>query len=190
MARVIEYDLDDVLRKATQLFWRKGYQQTSVSDLMDATGFNRRALYDEFGGKEGLFIAALDYYRRNYGADLIKSLNAKDADLTTLRGLFDIRLHADLRLGCLMMNTVSEKFCVQHRLFEAAKRHNARIEKGVCNCIENAKRSGDVPTNKDASFLARYVMTVLYGIGPIGKAGLTKGEFSDIATATIEFLKS
>ena len=62
MARQKEFDLDVALDKATQLFWEKGFESTSMQDLVDAMGINRASLYDSFGGKKELFEASMDRY--------------------------------------------------------------------------------------------------------------------------------
>jgi AcrR family transcriptional regulator len=190
MPRPVQYDPDDVLRQVTTVFWRNGYSRTSVRDLLKVTGFNRRGLYANFGGKEGLFIAALDSYRERYVNGIVRLLNAEEAGLEALRELFRLRLSGDPQRGCLVMNTIAEKFAVEPRLFELAKIENDRIEKGVRRCIRNALRVGDIPLHKDPSALAASVMAVLHGLGPVSRAGMSKNQLQDVVNRTIESLQS
>ena len=91
MPRPIEYKREEVLQKAMQLFWLRGYEQTSVRDVLDSTGFNRHSLYEEFGGKDGLFKEVLGYYKQNIVAQVITPLMADDSDLDTMREVFKMR---------------------------------------------------------------------------------------------------
>ena len=62
MNRPREYKKEDVLEAATGLFWAKGFEATSISELVELTGLNKHSMYREFGDKEGLFLASLDHY--------------------------------------------------------------------------------------------------------------------------------
>jgi TetR/AcrR family transcriptional repressor of nem operon len=109
MGRRPSYEVSDVLRNATALFRKQGFHRVSVDDLVDATGLNRFALYEKFGGKEGLFYATLDFY---YGVmiheELLGPLREDDAcidSILTMLGVVDA-LNSDLscRSGCLIVN--------------------------------------------------------------------------------------
>ncbi len=62
MARPREFDRDQVVDRAVEVFWRQGFEATSIQDLVEATGLNRGSLYNTFGDKAGLFEAALERY--------------------------------------------------------------------------------------------------------------------------------
>ena len=84
MSLTVDYDPGRVVRKASALFWRNGYQQTGVRDLLAATGCGRRGLYERFGGKQGLFELALDHYREHYIDPIVTLLNGPKAGFTAL----------------------------------------------------------------------------------------------------------
>ena len=78
MAGVKQFDRGDVLERAMAVFWRNGYQATSIQDLVDATGINRGSLYTTFGDKRGLFLAVLEHYSHRFGEPMMAEL--KDPD--------------------------------------------------------------------------------------------------------------
>jgi TetR/AcrR family transcriptional regulator, transcriptional repressor for nem operon len=77
MARHKEFDRDEALRKAMEVFWSRGYEAASIEDLVKHMGINRQSLYDTFGHKHALYLKALDRYREVEGRrmfDLCSSL--------------------------------------------------------------------------------------------------------------------
>ena len=69
------FDRSEALEKAMMVFWQKGYKKTSVADIVAATGASRYGLYDEFGDKHALYLAALDHYEKNPVAWMLGDLD-------------------------------------------------------------------------------------------------------------------
>ena len=88
MPRPKAFDPDDVLHKAMQVFWERGYEATSMQDLVDCMGINRFSLYSTFGDKHQLFLAALARYRDKVVARLVDELEWSDAGLAAIRQFF------------------------------------------------------------------------------------------------------
>jgi AcrR family transcriptional regulator len=108
MAGVKQFDPNEVLDRAMALFWRRGYEATSIEDLVEATGINRGSIYATFGDKKRLFLAVLDRYAEKVAKPLIAELS--DADpRRAIERMFDsiIRRTGDPSLprGCLNTNT-------------------------------------------------------------------------------------
>ena len=78
MARRKEFDRDEALHKAMEVFWSRGYEATSVGDLVEHMGINRQSLYDTFGDKHSLYLAALDRYREVEGRKLFELLSVQE----------------------------------------------------------------------------------------------------------------
>ena len=112
MARPREFDRDQVVDRAVEVFWRNGFAATSIRDLVEATGLNRGSLYHTFGDKAGLFEAALERYRA--GGPIRRLVAAADSGPPRqVIGEFFARLvelgASDTeRRGCLMTNTAAE----------------------------------------------------------------------------------
>ena len=188
MPRPIQYDAEDVVRRATSVFWRNGYHRTGVRELLAATGCNRRGLYERFGGKDGLFAAAMDYYRSRHIDHIVALLEGPDAGLDALRELFHIRLRVDPARGCLVLNTLAEQAGIDDRLIGLAREQQSRIEAGVLHCLECARAAGDLDSRHDLGVLAKYVMTLLHGFGPVSRGGLSPDELQQIADQAIAHL--
>ena len=97
MPKEVMFDEETALQKAKKLFWRKGYNGTSMDELTKATGLSRSSIYNSFGDKYSLFIQCLNYYKKNQHDKLIQSLNKHDSPLKKLQTIF--RLFFELRLN-------------------------------------------------------------------------------------------
>lgn len=190
MGRPIQYDRETVIAQATDLFWRKGYEATTLDDIFAATGFNRHSLYRAFGNKDGLFLAALQHYEQNFTRLIGAALESEAADLDALRGLFTARFPADLAgLGCLMTNTLNEAATVPEEAGQCAQRFLFRLEAGLRNVLERAQTQGDIPADKDCGALAKYILYVIQGIGTMSKVGFTEADAEAVVRQTLAFIK-
>src|SRR5262249_21353703 len=112
MARIKAFDPEAVLDRAMLLFWRQGYEATSVQDLVDALGIGRGSLYATFGDKHALFLAALDRYSEMVFAALLPPLQADGSSRDALQQMFsrvlDLATAPSHPPGCLMTNTLAE----------------------------------------------------------------------------------
>ena len=112
VARPREFEKEAAVEAALAVFWRQGYQATSVQDLVEATGVNRGSLYDTFGDKHGLFLEAVDHYRRHVAARRLARMQEPGPVREKLAGFFDeviaFSLGEGRLLGCLMTNAAIE----------------------------------------------------------------------------------
>src|SRR5271156_4321733 len=112
MPRLREFDPNDAVHKAMTVFWRKGYLDTSVEDLVNVTGVSRFGLYDEFESKHGLFLACLGHYQDTLVQMAFGPVERPGASLSEIRAYFtqllDLVSTKRGHLGCLMANTASE----------------------------------------------------------------------------------
>ena len=170
-----EFDVDQALDRALQVFWRKGYEGASLSDLTDAMGINRPSLYAAFGSKEGLFRRALDRYIEGPAGYLREALNEPTARAVAERllrsaaeGLTDPRNPR----GCLAVQGAlacgEEADSVRRELI--ARR--AAGETALRERFDRAIAEGDLPPEVDGADLARYIVTVIHGMA-VQAAGVT-----------------
>ena len=112
MARHKEFDRDEALHKAMEVFWARGYEAASIQDLLKHMGINRQSLYDTFGDKHALYLQALDRYREVEGRELFDLLERPGSVKKALRQLFAGVVEKALcdrqRRGCFMGNAMSE----------------------------------------------------------------------------------
>lgn len=162
-----EFDADEALDKAVFLFWRQGYEGTSMSDLVDAMGITKPSLYAAFGNKEELFKKAVDRYEERRIAflggifDQPSSRRAIEAFLMMFTG-------ADAPdgtpCGCLMVQGAlvcsPDGEAVKEDLLS---RRSSRM-KQLFERLEDWKAIGDLPPDTDTESLGRYVATVANGL--------------------------
>lgn len=111
MARPIEYDRDSVLNSAMEVFWRQGYDSTSMKDLVKATGLSTRSMYNIFESKNGLFNASLNWYFETNVRKRYEKL-IKDVGLHAIKNFMITTASSKRKNGCLYVNTVSERSCI------------------------------------------------------------------------------
>lgn len=166
MARPKEFDRDEVLDRAVDLFWRNGYEATSMADMVEALGIGRQSLYDTFGDKHALYLAALDRYLGGPGA-----LGALPADVPVrkqLRAIFQTmvdRAVAHPERGLCMLGAAAVERCAEDD--EVSKRFCRRtheLEDAFTRRLEQAKADGEIGAHHDPRGLARYLVNALYGL--------------------------
>jgi TetR/AcrR family transcriptional repressor of nem operon len=177
MARKKEYDRDEVLHAATLLFWTKGYQGTSMSDLVNATGLNKHSMYAEFSNKEGLYLQCLDMYANKMQNRIFEILTAKPLGLKNVENFLHNRVEYALSTnckGCLLVNSTVEKELLQREAFELTQEYLSGVEKLITKCFESAQINHDISRDANPKILAKYVLNFNAGLMVIGKAELQR----------------
>lgn len=172
MARKKEYDRDEVLQAATLIFWTKGYQGTSMSDLVSATGLNKHSMYTEFGNKEGLYIECLNTYSNKIQNRIFEILTAEPLGLKNVKNFLHNRVEYALSKnskGCLLVNSIVEKELLQREAFELTQEYLLGIEKLITNCFEAAQINDEISKDSNPKILAKYVLNFNAGLMVIGK---------------------
>lgn len=184
MGRRREFDVDEALEAVLCVFWSKGYEGATYTDLTKATGLERPALYSAFGNKESLFQRALERYYEHYLDYFPIALNLPTSKEVVTEILYEAaKLHTRFpsHPGCLGVNGVlagaDESEPVRHTLIEARATGEALLRKR----LEQAKTEGDLPSNAQPSVLAAFVMTVLHGMAVQAKAGFNYDMLKAIA---------
>src|ERR1700751_5015917 len=158
MARTKDFDEDEVLMKAVNLFWYKGYNGTSMQDLVDGLGISRSSLYDTFGDKHSLFVKSLDSYQKHVSAKMEaivdKAPTAKDAvqqllDMTT-RELLRDKEHK----GCFMVNAAVEVAPHDTEVNGIICQNDKQLENHLYRAIKKGQETGEITSQQDAESLA------------------------------------
>jgi len=176
------FDPDAALERAMHVFWSKGYEGASLSNLTRAMRINRPSLYAAFGNKEELFRKVLDRYVDGPLAYFGKALTAPNARDVIEQIFFGAaRMASDPRLpaGCLMVQGALACGDASVRKETAGRR--ATSEVALRRRLQRAKREGDLPKNADPAELARYVMTVLQGMAVQGADGASPDQLRRVA---------
>lgn len=181
-----EYDEDEVLSQVVDTFWRRGYEATSVSDLMESTGLAKGSLYKGFGDKRALFLRALERYldsaaesffecarEQPTGRDALEALLLMIAGYSTCTGE---------RRGCFAVNASIELASHDADVRKVLRRHNRTAEKLFVQLVEQGMDDGSLRPGLDPAVVAGCVTTVMNGLQVRSKLGLTK----DQARATVD----
>jgi AcrR family transcriptional regulator len=179
MARARVFDVDKAIEAATDLFWRNGYERTSLADLTTAMGITPPSFYFAFGSKEGLFWRVLEHYR-----DTRLSRAEEALSEPTARGLAERMLYclADLYTdetcppGCLAVNCSLP--CADDAgpiRAELARLREARRER-LRNRLRDAQACGDLSEDEDADELARFLMVVGWGMAVDAQSGASRAD--------------
>lgn len=194
MARPKEFDRDEALDRAMQLFWSRGFEATSIQDLVEAMGINRGSLYAAFGDKHALYLAALDRFCRTAGdveGLLGTALRETGSAKAAIRRLFVAAVDAAAtggRRGCMVVNTAVE-FCPDAGDIGA---HVAlamrRTEAALHGVLLQARASGEIGDRVEAPALARYLTSSLNGLRVMAKATDDRATLNDIVDVTLSVL--
>ena len=179
-----EFDPDDALDRALEVFWRKGYEGASLSELTGAMGINRPSLYAAFGNKEELFRKALDRYADGpaaYTREALKAPTARGVIERLLHGATEALTHPDYPPGCLGVHgalscgeaaeSIREELCARRGAYEVSLRQR----------FERAKAEGDLSADADCADLARLVMTVMQGMAVQASGGASREDLRRVA---------
>ena len=173
MPRVKLFKEEEVLTKAMMIFWKKGYHDTSIQDLVDHLGVNRASLYDTFGGKKELFDSAFEYYRKTSNKTLQELLNSQDSVKETLRMIFRKVIEGDMsdphNKGCLVANTTTELLPHDSELQLVITRHREDVEQIFYDFLLTGAQKGEISGEKDLKTMASLLYTLLTGLRVMGK---------------------
>jgi AcrR family transcriptional regulator len=182
------FDADAALERAMHVFWAKGYEGASLSNLTAAMRINRPSLYAAFGNKEQLFRKVLDRYVNGPLAYFGKALAAPKArDVIEQMFFGAARMAGDPRLpaGCLMVQGALAVGNAAGSVRKEAAGRRAAAEVALRRRLQRAKREGDLPKNADPAELARYVMTVLQGMAVQGADGASPDQLRQVAQVAL-----
>ncbi len=176
MARPKEFDPEEAIEKAMHVFWHKGYEATSIEDLLDAMDINRGSLYATFGNKRDLFLKAMDCYCAEGGVGGRFSILHQPGPAMPLISRFidaivDFVLSDPLRRGCLITNTVMELAPHEKPIGKKLSGRIHLLEDAFFELLARARREGDLTKDKDPRALARVLVTMMQGLIVMSKAG-------------------
>ncbi|MBW4331141.1 TetR/AcrR family transcriptional regulator [Stakelama sp. CBK3Z-3] len=183
-----EFDVDEALAAALRIFWSKGYEGASLTELTHAMGITKPSLYAAFGNKEQLFRKALDLYEREKLAYTRAAL-----DEPTLRAVAERFLRGALAMQCSdceprgCLGVISSVACGDEaeaiREEVIARRVSSR--QAIIDRFEKGKADGDLPPDADATALTNYLMTVLQGMAVQASAGAKREELECVVDMTL-----
>jgi len=189
----MQYDPDRALHAAMQLFWSKGYEATSMQDLLTAMGLSKSSLYQGFGGKKELFMRCLERYRSHMHDAFRQLLETSDSGLKFIETvLFNSAAEArhpdQLRRGCLLMNTATEFAQKDRQVAEHVTTGFKGLRKALKVAVQRGQQDGSITTKQDAGILADYLSCSLGGIKTVVKGGADEKTVKEIVGVILKAL--
>ena len=192
MARPREFDTTEALNEAMQVFWTKGFEATSLNDLIGAMKLSKSSFYDTFGSKHEVFLAAIEHYKKTVTAQ-VSAVSELDAPARKLIGsLFERAVERmteeDGRRGCFLNNCAVEVALHDPAAAKLIGGGFAIMEDTFFALVQRGQEEGEVGADKDPRALARYLTSSLNGIMVMGKAGPGREALSDVARIALTAL--
>jgi TetR/AcrR family transcriptional regulator, transcriptional repressor for nem operon len=187
-----EFDIDEVVGDAMQVFQRRGYAGTSLVDLIKGTGLTRGSLYKAFKDKRTLFLAALDRYTTAGMDNLRVNLatgSPRDAIRNTLMQIARASAHKTGRRGCLVVASAVEMASKDEQIRHRISRTFYRMQSLLEDAVRRGQATGEIQSRRDPETLSRFLVCTIEGMGVLGKTGKTEEEMSEIVDVALEAFK-
>ena len=166
------YQDAEVLDRAMRAFWARGYEATSMADLVEATGINRGSIYSAFDDKRGLFLRALQHYdtkhRAEFLSDIARNHDPKDAIIATFRKAAERKAKGPS--GCLLVNTALELSPHDPEIAAFVGSRLREVEDFFCQCITSAQDQGSVRAELNPRTTAQALLGLFLGLRVLSRA--------------------
>ena len=184
------FNIDEALNRALELFWRHGYEGTSLAMLTKAMGVNTPSLYAAFGNKEQLFRRALKFYLESPASYMMAALQeptARDVAAAVMSGSIELATHPDHPAGgCMLVRGAIATGPSNDAISRELSAVRAAGEVAIRARFERAINEGDLPADADAAGLARYLMTLNCGFSVQSAGGATREQLEEVAALALK----
>lgn len=192
MVRTSTFDRSTALSRAVELFSSKGYSETSMDDLVKATGVSRYGIYGTFGNKRELFEQALEKYADNMGRMSFLRLLEPDASLEHVRHIFAERIEGMCdggdNKGCMICHTAMELAPHDHEIEEVLQKFMNRMSKAFAIGLTTAKERGEIKEDLDPEQAGQFLTGALFGMTVMARAGYSREALDHYVDSTLASL--
>lgn len=175
-----------------ELFWRRGYEATSMAQLTAHLGIGRASLYATFGDKRELYHRALRRYLATRDPDPVELLSQPGPALPAVRRLVDLyveeSLHDEQRRGCLVVNSATELLPDDEAVSRLVESSWDTIEVALTSALTRARAQGELAADRDPRALARFLLVFLQGVRVLGRASPDPARLRDAADQALATL--
>ena len=192
MARPKAFNEEEVIDKAVEIFWAKGYEATSMQDLIDAMGIQRGSLYGAFGSKQQLFLKSLKRYSVTVVKKLLEILESKPSAIESIELFFSQLVEHLLTAGelrsCLVTNSAIERGLRDDETRQLVLKLLNALEDGFYKTLLRAKENGELSTELDLKVVANYLTSSMQGLLVMGKVCSERSVLEGINQMTLSIL--
>jgi TetR/AcrR family transcriptional repressor of nem operon len=190
--RTKDFDETEILRKAINLFWQKGYYDTSLHDLINGLGIGRSSIYHAFGDKHSLFLKALELYQREGTAKIItileSNISMKEAVGKLLRQVASDVFTDICPKGCFKINSEVEVAASDELIKKLVAEDDLIIEEALFHAIQKGQENGDINASKDPKVIARFLCNTVAGMRVYAKFKDDRQFFDDVVETALTVL--
>ncbi len=192
MPRTKQFNEEEVLDKAMNLFWEKGFHATSMQDLVATLGINRASMYDTFGNKESLFDKAISKYKLQNASRVADFLyyqtNVRQGLYLLFENTIDQALKNGESKGCFVVNTTTELANSDEKINQLCNDNKVAFEQIYFNYLQYGVNQGQISPYKDLKAIAAYLYALLSGIQVISKIQSDKDALLKLVSTGLSIL--
>ena len=186
------FDLDEATDKAIRVFWKKGYEGTSMTDLIDGMGINKGSLYNAFGSKRALFDRALLRYDQQNRGVMLAELASFEDPVAAVTELFDRMIDAGCadpqNLGCFLINTAQDLPNQTPDVAEIVRRSLAEIESFFSTMLHRAQANGQIPDGLDVPSTAQSLLAMFVGLRLLSRGAVPRATLEGVRSGVRSLL--
>ncbi|CAN5609491.1 TetR/AcrR family transcriptional regulator [soil metagenome] len=193
MARPRKFDQARVLDQATELFWTKGYERTSIEDLCEHVGIHRGSLYATFGDKQELFLSCLDRFRQSAQARVYAILEEPGEPKELLERFFERSIENSMsndkqRRGCFIANTAMGLAAFDPNVASRVEAYCLDSENSFYNFLLRAQQAGKIKSKHNLRELARFLVSTKQGLHVMAKTATDRKALEDVYKVALSFI--
>ncbi len=167
-----QFDTEVALSKAMEVFWARGYEAASLSELLKNMGIGKKSLYDTFGNKQSLFLKALEYYAHTTIRSIRDHLSAPGSPLTNLKQLLLDwqQMHSQPgSCGCMLGTNIADFSTADEAIAKVLRAYLKQLEDTLCTAITHAQAAGELSSSLNPRNLARLLLCTTQGMALLGR---------------------
>ncbi|CAJ1000759.1 MULTISPECIES: TetR/AcrR family transcriptional regulator [Bacillales] len=167
-----EFDPDDVVDAAMQVFWQRGYTATSIQDLVEGTELGRSSIYNAFGSKHELYKHTLRRYQElkaSQIAVLSGPGSVKERVRLLLMDVVEEELGKEKGLGCMTANAALELASHDSEIAAIVAQNFKELESALYEAFSRAQENGEIASDKNARALSRFILNTIQGLRVLSK---------------------
>jgi TetR/AcrR family transcriptional repressor of nem operon len=191
MARNKEFEINAVLDKAMDLFWRQGYEKTSIQELVTHMGIHRRSMYDTFGDKHDLFMQVMNRYKTMIETNINNRVHQTNSVKQAIRLLFDMTISRedDQPKGCLLVNSAVELALLDSEVAAKVQEEFLVTEKLFYNLLVNGQQTGEISKQHSPENLSVYLNNAWVGLRVLVKTTNDREKLRSLTDTTLSILQ-
>jgi len=190
LGRPLEFDPDNATDAAMEVFWCKGYEATSMTDLLQAMELSKSSLYQTFGSKQELFERCLTRYVNWLSSNMTKQLDEAKSGRNFIETLFatiaNTAQQPEGAKGCLMVNSINEFGQKDPAIALSLEESVSIFTKLFIKAVKRAQTEGDISPDTDPRAIANYLHVAVSGLRTMIKAGADKNSVKDTVTMLLK----